>query len=79
MLTKFVVAGAVTLGIAIGSAGVAAADARTPGPNSLGPFVTESEPSGKAACEAASIATGNYSSCYWVWDDGKMKYYFDRS
>ncbi|MFI5779050.1 hypothetical protein [Nocardia sp. NPDC051570] len=66
----------------IGSVGVAAADSITPGPNSVGPFVANGEPTGKAACEAASQDSGNYSPCYPYPNDGSLispdlKYYYD--
>ncbi|MBB5915175.1 hypothetical protein BJY24_004042 [Nocardia transvalensis] len=75
-------AGVLCAGIAAGAGGVAAADPTVPAPNAVGPFTTQGETTGKAACEAASAASGTYSPCFPYPDDGSaiypdLKYYYN--
>lgn len=75
MLSKLVAVGAVSLGVAIGLSGVAVADPIQPGPTSKGPFTQTGEPTGKSACQAASLNTGHYSGCF-EYPPGSGKWYF---
>jgi hypothetical protein len=77
VLSKIVAVGAISLGLAIGLSGVAAADGPVPGPHSVGPFTQgNNEPTGKSACMAASTKTGSYQQCY-EYPGGSLKYYYD--
>ncbi|MGF6882894.1 hypothetical protein ABIA39_001836 [Nocardia sp. GAS34] len=78
MFSKIVAVGAISVGLTIGLGGIAAADGPVPGPNSVGPFTQGSnEPTGKAACMAASTKTGSYQQCY-EYPSGSLKYYYDK-
>ncbi len=78
LLSKVVAVGAVSLGLVLGLSGVGTADPIQPGPTSKGPFTQTGEPTGKSACQSASIATGNYSGCF-EYPPGSGKWYFTPS
>ncbi|MBY8860766.1 hypothetical protein K7711_30130 [Nocardia sp. CA2R105] len=76
MLSKVVAVGALSLGLMGGLAGIAGADPIVPGPHSVGPFTQSGEPTGKAACQQASIASGHYSGCF-EYPSGSGKWFYN--
>ncbi len=78
MLSKIVGVSALSIGLAAGFTGAAGADPIVPGPTSVGPFTQTGEPTGRAACDQASIDTGNFSACF-EYPDGSGNWYYTPS